>query len=244
MIPTPYVWVVWASAFLVPWALLYWRFPMHRRVMRWSSVFTAPFGLTEPLFVPRYWDPPSLFDLAQRTGFDIESLIFCFGIGGVAAVLVNVLTGRVAVPLTTEARQHRRHRLHRWVLLFPFVSFVALLPLDWNPIYPGILAMLAGAAASVWCRPDLLRSTAIGSVVFTLYYTVFLAGLEWSAPPGYINTVWNLEALSEVLLGFVPLEELLFAAGFGAYWVGVYEHFTWHHSQSVVREDRAHALAS
>ncbi len=244
MIPSRYVWFVWATAFLVPWALLYWRFPAHRRAMRWSSLFTAPFGLTEPLFVPRYWDPPSLFDLAQRTRFDLESLIFCFGIGGVAAVLVNVLTRRVLVPMETDARRHARHRLHRWVLFVPFVTFVALLPLGWNPIYPGILSMFVGAVASAWCRPDLLRSTAIGAVVFTLYYAVFLAGLEWSAPAGYIATVWNLEELSGVVLGFMPLEELLFAAGFGAYWVGVYEHFTWHHSQSVGREDRSYALAS
>ena len=25
----------------------------------------------------------------------------------------------------------------------------------------------------------------------------------------------------------MPIEELLFAAGFGMYWSGVYEHFTW-----------------
>jgi hypothetical protein len=48
-----------------------------------------PFGLTEPLFVPRYWDPPSLFNLAATTGFDIESLIFCFAIGGIGAVLYD-----------------------------------------------------------------------------------------------------------------------------------------------------------
>lgn len=53
------------------------------------SLATAPFGLTEPLFVPEYWNPPTLFDLAQRTGFDLESLIFCFGIGGVSSVLYS-----------------------------------------------------------------------------------------------------------------------------------------------------------
>lgn len=46
------------------------------------SLLTAPFGLTEPLFVPEYWNPPSLFVLEQRTGFDLEIFIFCFGIGG------------------------------------------------------------------------------------------------------------------------------------------------------------------
>lgn len=42
---------------------------------------SALFDLTESIFVPEYWNPPSLFDLAPRTSFDIESLIFCFGFG-------------------------------------------------------------------------------------------------------------------------------------------------------------------
>lgn len=71
-----------------------------------------------------------------------------------------------------------------------------------------------------------LRSTLLGSGVFLVYYVVFLAGLEWTAP-GYIEEVWRLEALSGVRLGFAPLEELLFALGFGACWAGVYEHYTW-----------------
>jgi hypothetical protein len=94
-----YVWLIWASSFLIPWVVLFTAFPGQRREMWWASVFTMPFGLTEPLFVPKYWNPPSLFDLAQRTGFDIESLIFCFAIGGTAAVLYNALTGRGLQPV-------------------------------------------------------------------------------------------------------------------------------------------------
>ena len=82
MVSDHYIWLLWSSAFLIPWGLVYMMFPEQRRAMWWSSVFTAPFGLTEPLFVPEYWMPPSLFDLAVNTGFDIESLIFCF-VGGV-----------------------------------------------------------------------------------------------------------------------------------------------------------------
>ena len=59
--------------------------------MWWASVYMAPFGLTEPLFVPEYWNPPSLFELAQKTGFDIESFIFSFAIGGIGAVLYTSL---------------------------------------------------------------------------------------------------------------------------------------------------------
>ena len=227
MVSDQYVWLLWSSAFLVPWTVIYLLFPLHRRAMLWASLFTMPFGLSEPLFVPEYWLPPSLFDLAENTGFDIESLIFCFGIGGIAAVFYNLLTGRPVEPLAEEARHQPRHRYHRLALAVPFVTFPVLLLFPWNPIYPAILALFLGGVAAIFCRPDLKRKSWIGGLLFLIYYAVFLAGLEWSAP-GYIERVWNLDALSGIAIGFMPIEELLFAIAFGMYWSGVYEHFTWH----------------
>lgn len=232
MISDDYAWLIWSSAFLIPWAVLFVAFPRYRKVMWWASLFTAPFGLTEPLFVPEYWDPPSLFDLAQRTGFDIESLIFCFAIGGVGAVLYNVLTGRHDVPVSHEEKHDARHRYHRWILLSPFLAFPVLYLFPWNAIYPGIFSMVLGAIATAWCRPDLKRATLWGGLIFLIYYGLFLAGLEVTAP-GYIERVWNLDVLSGwTVLGF-PLEELLFATAFGMYWSGVYEHWTWKKTQRV-----------
>jgi hypothetical protein len=222
-----YVWLLWSSAFLIPWVLVYFVFPVHRRAMLWASLFTMPFGLSEPLFVPEYWLPPSMFDLAETTGFDIESLIFCFAIGGVGAVFYDLLTGQVPRALAPAERLKPLHRHHYKALAAPFVSFVPLYFLPWNPIYPAIVAMIIGVVSTTLCRPDLKRKSWIGGMLFLLYYVVFLAGLEWSAP-GYIERVWNMNALSGLKLGFMPIEELLFAILFGMYWSGVYDHFTWH----------------
>lgn len=224
-----YVWLIWALAFLIPWAVLYAAVPAQRRVMWWSSSLTALFGLTEPIFVPEYWNPPSLFDLAQRIGFDIESLIFCFGIGGVGAVLYNGLTGKRLLPMTHQERNSPRHRFHRAALSVPFFVFLALYFLPWNPIYPGIAALFAGGLSNVLCRPDLTTKTLVGGALFAGFYLVFLAVLEIMAP-GYIARVWNLPALSGVMIGAFPIEELLFGFGIGAYWSGVYEHLAWHRS--------------
>lgn len=185
-----------------------------------------PFGLSEPLFVPEYWSPPSLFDLAVNTGFDIESLIFCFGIGGVGAVFYNVASGRVSHRMPLSERLKPLHRHHRKALMAPFVAFVPLYFLSWNVIYPSIAAMFIGAVSTMLCRPDLVRKSWLGGILFLAYYTVFLAALETSAP-GYIARVWNLNALSGLSVGFMPVEELLFAYFFGMYWSGVYEHFNW-----------------
>ncbi len=242
MIDEQYVWLVWASAFLLPWAALWIACPMHRRAMLWASIFTTPLGLSEPLFVPEYWSPPSLFDLAARTGFDIESLIFCFGIGGVGAVLYNVLTGARFDTVSEEERHAPLHRHHYKALAAPFVVFPLLWLLPINPIYPGIAAMIVGSVTTVLCRPDLKGKTWVGGVVFTVYYAVFVLGLEWLSP-GYVDRVWNLDALSGVLVGPIPLEELAFALAFGMYWSGVYDHFTWRRP-AVSGSGGAHAPAA
>lgn len=104
--------------------------------------------------------------------------------------------------------------------------FVPLYFLPWNPIYAVLVCLTVGAIASVVCRPDLRRKTLIGGLLFLGLYGIFMLGLRWFSP-GYIDAVWNLPALSGVLVHGVPLEELLFGFAFGSYWSGVYEHLTW-----------------
>ena len=223
-----YVWLIWASIFLLVWTAVFVASPTVRRPMLWASALTAPLGLTEFLFVPAYWNPPSLFDLAHRTGFDIESLIFCFAIGGLAMVSYRVLA---PAPEHDQLRSHL-HRWHRAALVSPFIVFGVLLLLPWNPIYPGIAALFVGALASGLCRPDLLRNTLVGGGVFLALYTVFLLGLKclW---PGYIETVWNRSGLIAWRPAGLPPEELLFGFGFGLYWSTVYEHVTWRQSDAL-----------
>jgi len=222
-----YVWLLWSSAFLVPWAVVYALAPAFRARMLRVSLATSLLGLTEPIFVPEYWNPPSLFDLAQRTGFDLESLIFCFAIGGLGALGYDALAGRALAPVPEHERHASRHRFHRLALAAPFVAFAPLYLLPWNPIYAGIAALFIGGLANVVCRPDLMRKTLLGGALFTGLYAIFMVLLIVAAP-GYVERVWNLAALSGLGVGAIPLEELAFGFGFGMYWAGIYEHFAWH----------------
>jgi len=85
LIPDEYVWLVWSSAFLVPWALLYWRFPEYRRPMIWASVFTAPFGLIARAF--------------QVSEFIIGLTVIAIGtsLPEIAATIVASLRGEVEI---------------------------------------------------------------------------------------------------------------------------------------------------
>ena len=124
------------------------RRPPRSTLFPYTTLFRS---LTEPLFVPAYWNPPTLFGLAQRTGFDIESLIFCFSIGGIATVLYEMVVPTRHVPMHKDERHNPHHRFHRLALISPVIVFILLaLTTSWNAIYPGILAMIVGAMASLW----------------------------------------------------------------------------------------------
>ena len=63
-------WLVFSLILFVIWIIIF-IFSKSKEEMFIVSLFTMPFGLTEPLFVPAYWNPPSLFNLAADIGFDI-----------------------------------------------------------------------------------------------------------------------------------------------------------------------------
>lgn len=218
------------SAFLfVIWIILYLTRPASRKKMFLVSLLTAPLGLTEPLFVPSYWLPFTLFDLARKTRFDLESLLFSFAVGGIAAILYEAFWGQHRRRISIHDQHQKRHRIHRLALISPILSFFLLYfftPI--NPIYSSILAMLVGAVATWYCRPDLVKAMLTAGVVFlVLYFVVFWVGFVWLFP-GYVEAVWNLPAVSGILIAGVPIEELLFATTLGAMWSSVYEHFTWY----------------
>ncbi len=222
-----YVWFIWSLIILALWAAIYLSKKRHRKEMLKMSLITMPFGLTEPLFVPEYWFPPSLFNLAIKTGFDIESLIFSFAIGGIGTVLYNLTFKRSLVEIPQSERGHQRHKLHIYILFVPaLVFFILALFTSLNHIYCGIIALFIGGLATLYCRPDLNKKIWVGGILFTVLYFIYFGSIL-PFYPQYVELYWNLDNLTHILFLGVPIEELLFAFTFGMYWSGLYEHLYW-----------------
>lgn len=223
-----YAWLIWSLIILGVWGIIYWRKPEFRKEMWKMSWWTMLFGFTEPLFVPEYWSPPSLFDLANKTGFDIESLLFTFAIGGIGMVLYRlVIPGRL-IPVHDSMRHYERHRLHRYILFLPLGVFLLLAVFTTiNHIYCGVIALLIGGLGTLYCRPDLKAKILIGGLLFTGLYVAYFGSLLLFFPD-YVDLYWNLEALTGILFLGIPIEEFLFAFTFGMYWSGLYEHLFWY----------------
>ncbi len=48
-------WLIFSLVLLGIWSIMYILLPIYRKRMLLVGGLTAPFGLTEPLFVPEYW---------------------------------------------------------------------------------------------------------------------------------------------------------------------------------------------
>ena len=221
-------WFVFALTFLLIWIIIFIFVKRSRKEMLWASILTAPLGLTEPLFVPEYWNPPSLFNLAAKTGFDIESIIFCFAVAGIGAVLYETIFKVEHKKVSKHEKHNKRHKLHLLILISPLMVFVIFyFSTSLNPIYISSISMLIGAFATFYCRPDLKKKIFVGGLLFlSLYFISFL--IFSAAYPEIVEKVWNLNALSGRLIFGVPLEEFMFAITFGMLWSSYYEHVKWY----------------
>ena len=222
-----YAWLIWSLFILLFWLIIYIVKKDIRKIMLTASWWTMPLGLTEPLFVPEYWNPPSLFNLAQTTGFDIESLIFSFAIGGIGCVLYNIVTKSKLQPIEEAEKSHKRHRFHKYIMSVPVLVFLGMaLFTNLNHIYCGVAGLFAGAITALWCRPDLKLKIWVGGILFTILYFIYFTSLRL-VYPDYVEMVWNFNQISGILIVGIPLEEYLFAFTFGMYWSSLYEHTHW-----------------
>ena len=213
----------------------------------WGSLVCSLLGFTEPLFVPAYWDPPSILAYGR---WDAESFLFCFGIGGISAVApewrlwrrafqsvdralwrvvrwflapFRRLTGTDTPPADGIALTAEEIKRENALLLAMFLaSFGFTAHTGLNVIYNAALASVAMGVYIAWRRPALRWQVWSGALLFMLIYAIVLQVVELFYPTFYLDH-WNLKALSGIWLWNAPLEEYLFAATFGAFWTPLYE---------------------
>jgi hypothetical protein len=223
--PERFVWISWAGMFLLGWWIIYLAAPRLRTALRRLGCCTAVFGFTEPLFIDRYWHPPSVVGLARTIHADLESFIFCFSIGGTAAVLYNfIMVTPIQVPLKTE-RDTRREFWQALLFLFPIACYFPLFLLTERPLWSGVIVMLIGTLVRIFRFRELRTKILIGGGMFGLYYLLGLLLLGLLSP-GYIARVWSHD-IPGGFVGGLPVPDIFFGFTFGSFWSGIYEDYQW-----------------
>jgi len=204
--------------FVAFWFILYFIRKDLRREMIFASLLCLPLGLSDFIFIPWCWNPHTLFNL--RPG--IESLIFAFTIGGIAAVLYEVVLKKHLKKAREKRIKTKRHfYVLAGVLIFSGITFSFIFKMDL--IYTGIIAMALGAVTIMLSRKDLIKETIFGGILFLIIYFVLLFTLNTFIFPDIIARTWNFEHLFGITIFKIPLEEILWALTFGSLWAPIYK---------------------
>jgi hypothetical protein len=214
-----YSYLVGALIFDAAWLACYVIGKSYRAEIRWGTLISAPLALTNILFVPQYWTPPSLFDLDQKIKVGIEDFLWAAAVGGIATVVAEILLKeRLSVIRRAERERHYA----------PFVVVVVVfIALElWHrdkTIYNTVIAFAIGAIVIAVLRSDLIPTMLIGALSFTaLYFVLFLIVLLLY--PEFVQRYYTISHLLGIYVLGVPLEELLFAGTGGAIWSVAYEY--------------------
>lgn len=189
-----------------------------RKEMFFGSLLGLPFGFSEFLFVPEYWTPPSLFNLIERVGFGVESLLFGFLVGGIASVIYEFFQREKVVPLSNA--ELKKHFLAYALVVGTFLSLEFIFPT--KSIYNLMLSFVLGTTYILVARGDLMRQIIFsGALLSVVYFLLFL--LVNALFPDFVHTVYSLENFLGVMVLGVPIEEIMFAFSVGACWSTLYE---------------------
>jgi hypothetical protein len=202
------------------WLLLWISRPDLRSKLLVSSLAGAPLGLTNPLFVPDYWDP---FHVVRVLGlFDLESVVFSFFVGGVAACAYLTIA---RVPAPSGAPPLAPYHLGACAGLMA-IALGALVSQKLLGPLPTILTLHLGALVGIayaWTvRSDLIRLSVLSAAAFAALYLAALT-LTDALVPYPLHSHWTGYATAGLYIGGLPVDEILYAALFAAVWSVVYE---------------------
>lgn len=210
----PMTYLFGVAGFFLVWLLLFIFGKETRYQMLGASLITAPLGFTEYFFTQDYWYPDFYIPIIQGVG--LESVLYAFCIGGIGAVVYEVLFQRFFINKTSVARPW-------WFSGILIVSVIGLLvgiSLGYNSMIITISILLIAGGLILLLRPDLWRN-ALGSglLVAGVTFVVFL-GILMPFDPTLFTTWWPH---SWWRVASIPSEELFFAFSWGFFAGPAYE---------------------
>jgi Lycopene cyclase len=239
------------------------------RELWWGSITCAALGFTEPLFVPSYWNPPSILRFWR---WDFESFPFCFAVGGITAVVTEMepVKGfivdlqfklhkllRGIFSLISRATGHRFHarmldeapanfliprnqlRIENMLLVTFIVAVFGATGQFGLNIIYQSALVCFSSAAMIAWRRPGLRWQILGGGISFTVIYTVVLVVTGHFYPNFYDH-WDLAALSgERFLG-APAEEYLYAFTFGAFWAPLYE--AW--KQTRIHDDAARTHAA
>lgn len=203
---------------LTVWLLIFISQKKLRKEMLLASILVTPAALSEVFFVPGYWLP----DTIGNPKLSVEDFIFTFAVGGIVAVVYELfMKGKVKHQRLCNCFSGRF--LQGLILGVGVIAiFLAYTLLNINFMYATYIGIIVNVILMAITRPDLVKKVLYSGLLFGLFYFLFFSIFDFFIPD-FIKH-WNLNNLSGVILLGVPIEEIIWAFGIGAFLGPIYEY--------------------
>ena len=210
-----YFWGSTASIFV--FIIFYlWRKDLRIEMLK-SGIAVGIVGIfSEYIFFQDYWIPPLLFTIGPFGG--IEDFLFGFAAGGVGTVLYKSFFYK---------RLRRKNNPHYWIIpvvIFSeiFSLFVFHTLLRTNSIFASAIGFLIPVLIICFVRRDLIIET-IYSAILGGGILILGEGLLLLFVPTYLENYFLLFNKVDLILGIVPITELIWGMAFAALLGSLYE---------------------
>lgn len=170
------------------------------------------------IFIPEYWNPPNLFNLIDKIGFSIESLLLGFLVGGIASVIYEFVGKK-------RIKKIRKQKLNNFTpyLLFIIIFLGLEIIFPDKSIYNLSASLIVSSTIIGFLRKDLIKQIVIIGFLFSfIYFVIFVIfNLIFNE---FVNKYYNLNNLWGINLLGVPIEEIIFSFSVGAFWSTLFEY--------------------
>jgi hypothetical protein len=181
----------------------------HWKYIILSGLLSIPTSLSSIVFVPDYWDPDRIINLAVGP----EDFLFSFATGCIMWFLIMKL-----LPKNFSLDLKKRRVINRYlkVLISGCLLFLVLLLCKINIMGSALLAALLIGCWILFQNRSYVKISFLGFLSFFIFYLLFIKSF-FLIFPAFLEQ-WNHDYLLGIFVWGIPVEELAWAAATGAVW--------------------------
>jgi hypothetical protein len=219
-----YSYLILGLIFLVIWIILFlWRKDTRKELLIISFIFGIAGLLVEPVYINDWWKPFTI----TNTSIGIEDFLFGFTIGGIAAVIYEIIfRKRIKIRKFFKffKKDESRKNLNFLLigLLFAGLFFGSFYILKLNTFYSSIIAFTISIAI-IWIkRRDLIIDSLLTGILLTaLSFLVYT--LADFITPDWVRVFWYFKNVPNIIFLNVPIDDIIWYFLIGMFIGPLYE---------------------
>lgn len=218
-----YTYLIGDLILLLIWLILFfWRKDIRKEILIISLIFGIAGPLVEIFYIKDWWKPLTI----TNTHIGIEDFLFGFFIGGIIAVIYEVIfKKRIKIQEVKKIKERKRNLNIIFLLALLIILFLgSFYILNLNSLIATIIGFATPTLIIYFKRKDLIVDSLITGILALLIACLGYSLIELITP-GWINEFWQWKNVPEIIILNVPIDDIFWYLFAGAFIGPLYEYW-------------------